>query len=143
MDIRRLAGSGLIIACCLLATGCISIEQEIFLNADGTGEVAVIISLPDFPEKMGGAEITSKKSPAETLAEFKKELTTALPSSITLTEAREVKQNGVQSIYAVFHFKQLEDVQRVLANFGKGSLKEGDIGTSPQWSLQVDKKDNK
>ena len=83
---------------------------------------------------MGGAEITSKKSPAETLAEFKKELTTALPSSITLTEAREVKQNGVQSIYAVFHFKQLEDVQRVLANFGKGSLKEGDIGTSPQWS---------
>ena len=35
------------------------------------------------------------------------------------------------------------DVQRVLANFGKGSLKEGDIGSAPQWSLQVEKKDNK
>jgi len=143
INVRRLASYGVVLACGLLATGCISIDQEIFLNADGSGDVAVIISLPDLPEKMGGAEMTTKKSPAETLAEFKKELTTALPPTITLTEAREVKQNGVQSIYAVFHFKQLNDIQHVLANFGKGSLKEGDIGTAPQWSLQIEKKDNK
>jgi hypothetical protein len=142
-NLRRFAFYALVVACGSLATGCISIEQEIFLNADGSGEVAVIISLPDLPEKMAGAEITSKKSPAETLTEFKKELTTALPPTITLTEAREVKQNGVQSMYAVFHFKQLDEVQRVLANFGKGSLKEGDIGSAPQWFLQVEKKDNK
>lgn len=143
MNVRRQACYGLVLASVLLATGCISIDQEIFLNADGSGEVAVIISLPDLPDKMAAAELTSKKSPAETLAEFKKELTTALPPTIKLTEAREVKQNGVQSIYAVFHFKQLEDIQRVLANFGKGSLKEGDIGSAPQWSLQIEKKDNK
>jgi hypothetical protein len=142
-NVRRLASYGLVLACGLLATGCISIDQEIFLNADGSGDVAIIISLPDLPEKMAGAELTTKKSPADTLAEFKKELTTALPSTISLTEAKEVKQNGVQSIYAVFHFKQLDDIQRVLANFGKGSLKEGDIGTAPQWSLQIDKRDNK
>lgn len=143
INVRRLACYGLVIACGLLANGCISIDQEIFLNADGSGDVAIMISLPDLPEKMAGAEITAKKSPADTLAEFKKELTTALPSTISLTEAKEVKQNGVQSIYAVFRFKQLDDIQRVLANFGKGSLKEGDIGTAPQWSLQVEKKDNK
>lgn len=143
INVRRLSCYGLALACGLLATGCISIDQEIFLNADGTGDVAIIISLPDLPEKMAGAELTTKKSPAETLAEFKKELTTALPSTISLTEAKEVKQNGVQSIYAVFHFKQLDDIQRVLANFGKGSLKEGDIGTAPQWSLQIEKRDNK
>lgn len=143
MNVRRLACYGLVLACGLLATGCISIDQEIFLNADGSGDVAIIISLPDLPEKMAGAEMTTKKSPADTLAEFKKELTTALPATISLTEAKEVKQNGVQSIYAVFHFKQLGDVQRVLANFGKGSLKEGDIGSAPQWSLQIEKKDNK
>lgn len=142
MNVRRLVCYGLVLACGLLATGCISIDQEIFLNADGSGDVAIMISLPDLPEKMAGAEIT-KKSPADTLAEFKKELTTALPSTISLTEAKEVKQNGVQSIYMVFHFKQLDDVQRVLANFGKGSLKEGDIGSAPQWSLQIEKKDNK
>jgi hypothetical protein len=92
---------------------------------------------------MGDAQITTKKGPAETLADFKKELTTSLPSTISLTEAREVKQNGVQSIYAVFHFKQLDDIQRVLANFSKGSLKDGDIGSAPEWSIRVEKKDNK
>jgi hypothetical protein len=103
----------------------------------------VFISLPDLPEKMGAVEMTQKKSPVDALAEFKKELTTALPPTVTLKEAKDVKQNGVQSLYAVFHFKQLDDIQRVLANFGKGSLKEGDIGSDPQWSLQVEKKDNK
>ncbi len=143
MKPKQIAGYAVIIACCLFATGCFSIEQEIFLNADGSGELVVFISLPDLPEKMGGAEITSKKTPADTLAEFKKELTTALPSTISLKEAKEVKQNGVQSIYAVFSFKQLQDIQRVLANFGKGSLKEGDIGSDPQWSLQIEKKQDK
>jgi len=143
MNLRRMFSYGIIIACCLFATGCFSIEQEIFLNADGSGDLVVFISLPDFPEKMGGAEITPKKTPADALAEFKKELTTALPPTITLKQAKEVKQNGVQSLYAVFHFNKLEDIQRVLANFGKGSLKEGDFGSDPQWSLQIEKRDNK
>jgi hypothetical protein len=139
----RLACAALVLVCALLAAGCISIDQEIFLNADGSGDVAIVISLPELPEKLGDAQITNKKGPAETLAEFKKELTTALPSTIALTEAREVKQNGVQSIYVVFHFKQLDDIQRVLANFSKGSLKDGDIGSAPEWSIRFDKKDNK
>jgi hypothetical protein len=143
MNIRRVAGYGIVLACCLFATGCFSIEQEIFLNADGSGELVVFISLPDLPEKMGAVEMTQKKSPGDALAEFKKELTTALPPTITLKETKDVKQNGVQSLYAVFHFKQLDDIQRVLANFGKGSLKEGDIGSDPQWSLQIEKRDNK
>ena len=143
MRSKHFAGYVVIIACCLFATGCFSIEQEIFLNADGSGQVVFFISLPDLPEKMGGAEITSKKTPADALADFKKELTTALPPGITLKQAKEVKQNGVESIYLVFAFKQLQDIQRVLANFGKSSLKEGDIGSDPQWSLQVEKRDNK
>ena len=143
MRLKHIAGYAVLIACCLLATGCFSIEQEIFLNADGSGQVVIFISLPDLPEKMGGAEMTAKKTPADALAEFKKELTTALPPTVTLKQAREVKQNGVQSIYAVFAFKQLQDIQRVLANFGKSSLKEGDIGSDPQWSLNVEKRDNK
>lgn len=143
MNLRRMFGFAIIGICCLFSSGCFSIEQEIFLNADGSGDLVVFISLPDFPEKMGGAEITPKKTPADALAEFKKELTTALPPTITLKQAKEVKQNGVQSLYAVFHFNKLEDIQRVLANFGKGSLKEGDFGSDPQWSLQIEKKDNK
>lgn len=143
MNLRRAFGFAIIGTCCLFASGCFSIEQEIFLNADGSGDLVVFISLPDLPEKMGGAEMTTKKSPTDALAEFKKELTTALPPTITLAQAREVKQNGVQSIYMVFHFKKLDDIQRVLANFGKGSLKEGDFGSDPQWSLQIEKKANR
>ncbi|MEK6286322.1 MAG: hypothetical protein AABO57_11325 [Acidobacteriota bacterium] len=143
MKIKCLVGYGIIIVCCVFVTGCFSIEQEIFLNADGSGDLVIFISLPDLPEKMAGAEMTQKKSPADALAEFKKELTTALPPTIKLKEVRDVKQNGVQSIYLVFSFKQLQDIQRVLANFGKSSLKEGDIGSDPQWSVQIEKKDNK
>ena len=143
MNTKRTVGFVVVLACCLLATGCFSIEQEIFLNADGSGELVVFISLPDLPEKMAGAEMTQKKSPADALAEFKKELTATLPPTITLKETKDVKQNGVQSLYAVFHFKQLDDIQRVLANFGKGSLKEGDVGSDPQWSLEVEKKNNR
>ena len=120
--LKHVVGYALIIACCLFATGCFSIEQEIFLNADGSGDLVVFISLPDFPEKMGGLEMTPKKTPADALAEFKKELTTALPPTITLKEAKEVKQNGVQSIYAVFHFSKLDDIQRVLTNSDDGAL---------------------
>ena len=34
-------------------------------------------------------------------------------------------------------------IQRILANFGKDSLKEGDFGSAPQWSLMVEKKQNR
>jgi len=143
MNIKRVSGFGVVLACCLFATGCFSIEQEIFLNADGSGQIVVFISMPDFPEKMGAVDMTLKKNPADTLAEFKKELTASLPPTLTLKEAKDVKQNGVQSLYAVFEFKRLDDVQRLLATFGKGSLKEGDIGSDPQWSLQVEKRENR
>ena len=143
MKVKNVLGFAVIIACCLMASGCFSIEQEIFLNPDGSGELVVFISLPDLPEKMGGAELTTKKSPADALGEFRKELTTALPPTITLKQAKEVKQNGVQSLYAIFQFKKIDDIQRVLANFGKDSLKEGDIGSAPQWTLSIEKKENK
>jgi hypothetical protein len=134
---------GFIISCCLFAGGCFSIEQEIFLNADGSGKMVMFISLPDLPEKMGPAEGGAKKDPALALADFKKELTSALPPTVKLVEAKEVKQNGVQSLYAIFEFKQLRDVQRVLGNFGKSTLKENDMGSKPEWTITLQKIANK
>ena len=142
MKIKLSVGYLLVILFCVFTTGCFSIEQEIFLNADGSGELVVFISLPDLPEKMVLSEAGSKKNPAGSMADFKKELTTALPAEIKVIEVKEVKQNGVQSIYAVFQFKQISDVQRVLTNFGKSSLKENDIGSAPQWTLSLDRKPN-
>ena len=137
MTTKRGAGYLLVILFCLFTAGCFSIEQEIFLNADGSGQLVMFISLPDLPEKMTSSDAGSKKDPAATMADFKKELTTALPPTIKVVEAKEVKQNGVQSIYVVFQFKQLRDVQHVLANFGKTSLKDNDMGSAPQWTLSL------
>ena len=142
MKIKLSIGYLLVILFCVFTSGCFSIEQEIFLNADGSGELVVFISLPDLPEKMVLSEAGSKKNPAGAMADFRKELTTALPAAIKVIEVKEVKQNGVESIYAVFQFKQISDVQRVLANFGKSSLKENDIGSAPQWTLSLDRKPN-
>ena len=144
MRFKRVMGFAAIAVCCLFANGCFSIEQEIFLNADGSGDVVIFISLPDLPDKANpAADLGPKKKPEEQLADFKKDLTAALPPTISLKEAKEVKRNGVQSLYAVFHFKQLDDVKRVLANLGSGSLKGDDIGADPQWSLELIKKGNK
>lgn len=137
MTLKRGFGYVLVILFCVFTSGCFSIEQEIFLNADGSGQLVMFISLPDIPEKMGAPEASSKKDPASTMADFKKELTTALPPTIKVVEAKEVKQNGVQSVYVVFQFKQLGDVQRVLANFGKTTLKDNDMGSAPQWTLSL------
>jgi hypothetical protein len=38
---KHIAGCALIIASCFFVTGCFSIEQEIFLNADGSGDLVV------------------------------------------------------------------------------------------------------
>lgn len=137
MTTKRTAGYFLLILFCIFTSGCFSIEQEIFLNADGSGQLVMFISLPDLPEKMTAGDGGAKKDPAATMGDFKKELTTALPATIKLVEAKEVKQNGVLSIYVVFQFKQLSDVQRVLANFGKSSLKDNDMGSAPQWTLSL------
>lgn len=139
MKLKTIAGFAAVVVCCLFSSACFSIEQEVFLNADGSGELVVFISLPDLPEKPGTPELAQKKNPADALADFKKELTSALPSTLTVKQIKDVKQNGVQSIYAVFAFKTVADIQRVLTNFGKSSLKEGDIGSDPEWSLRLDK----
>jgi hypothetical protein len=138
MNPRRVTRCAIIVACCLFSAACFSIEQEIFLNADGSGEMVLFISLPDLPEKAGPVE-AGKKDPAQALADFRKEMTSALPPTIKVKQIKDVKQNGVQSLYAVFQFSRLEEIQRVLADFGKSSLKEGEIGSDPEWSLRIEK----
>lgn len=148
MKIRRLLLAPFILAVCLLATGCFSIEQEIFLNADGSGEMVIHISLPDLPDNVKKTA-SSEKDPDEMLAGLKKDVTLGLPPTIKLKEIKEVRQNGAHGFYAVLQFSKLQDVQSILANFGKESLKDKESPASkegrksgapvPDWSLQIQK----
>jgi hypothetical protein len=128
----------------LFASGCFSIEQEIFLNPDGSGELVLHVSLPDFPEIMKNPPPGAKGDPEQTLQKFKTDLTSGLPPELKLKEIKEVRQNGAYGFYAVFQFKQLKDVEAVLQNFGKQGLKGGEISgdTPPQWTLRASKQGN-
>jgi hypothetical protein len=139
MNIKRASGFCLLALFCFFTAGCFTLEQEIFLNADGSGELVLHISLPDFPEEMRSAPMGPKKTPEEGLEGFKKNLMTGLPATIKVKEVKEVKQNGAHGFYAIFQFKDIKDVEAVLASFGKSSVKEGEMASDSEWTLQLSK----
>jgi hypothetical protein len=53
MKLKYIARYAVIVACCLFAGGCFTVEQEIFLNADGSGQLVVFISPPIFSGRSG------------------------------------------------------------------------------------------
>ncbi|HEY6330846.1 MAG TPA: hypothetical protein VI756_16060 [Blastocatellia bacterium] len=139
MNAKRIIVVCSIAVVCLLSSGCISFEEEVFLNPDGTGEFVLQLSMPDFPENMtkaapgGGAE----KSPQEQLADLKKQLTTGLPSSVSLEQMKEVRENGALGFYAIFRFKDIKDIEPALAALGKGSSKDGSGAQNSQFKLAL------
>lgn len=146
MKKSRILGLCLVFALCVLTAGCFSIEQEIFLNADGSGELVLHMSLPDFPEDMKNAQPGPKTNPEDSLKQFQTDVLANLPPAVKLKEVKEVHQNGAQGFYAVFQFKQIKDVQSVLANFGKQGLKDTDLGGSKNasvWTVQAEKGETK
>jgi hypothetical protein len=127
-----------IVVVCLLSSGCISFEEEVFLNPDGTGEFVIQLSMPDFPENMtktvgGGAE----KSPQQQLADFKQQLTAGLPPTVSLEQMKEVRENGALGFYAIFRFKDIKDIEPALAGLGKGSGKDSSPAQNSQWKLAL------
>jgi hypothetical protein len=125
----------------VLTSGCISIEQEIFLQPDGSGELLLLISLPDLPDDAKGG--MSGGDPAEFMQKFKTEVAQKLPPTIKLKEAKELRRNGTIGFYALFQFKDLNDVQAVMANVMKESaqgLPSGGSQKPPEWTVKAEKR---
>jgi hypothetical protein len=122
---------------CVLTSGCITIEQEIFLQPDGSGELLLLISLPDLPEDAKGG----MGDPAEAMQKFKAEVAQKLPPTIKLKEAKELRRNGTMGFYALFQFKDLNEVQAVMANMMKESAQglPGGGQQPPEWKLKLEK----
>ena len=135
---RRLMVIALVFAFGVLTSGCISIEQEIFLQPDGSGELLLLISLPDLPDDAKGG---MAGDPAEAMQKFKAEVAQKLPPTIKLKEAKELKRNGTLGFYALFQFKDLNDVQAVMANVMKESAQGLPSGGQqpPEWKLKLEK----
>ncbi|MBI1760484.1 MAG: hypothetical protein HYR56_03515 [Acidobacteria bacterium] len=137
----RLCGLGLLLALGVLTSGCISIEQEIFLQPDGSGDLLLLITLPDFPADMKSGGM-SAGDPAEAMQKFKTEIATKLPPTIKLKEAKELKQNGTLGFYALFQFKDINEVRTVMTNVMKESAQGMSGGsaspTKPaEWNVKL------
>jgi len=137
MNKRQLLGIVVGAFICLMTTACFSIEQELFLNQDGSGEMALHVSLPDFPEDMMKSDKAGNKNPADDIANMKKDFVSSLPPSVKLKEVKEVKQNGSLGFYLVFEFKDVNDLASVFDTFNKESLKDGDIQGKSEWTARV------
>jgi hypothetical protein len=139
MNKRQFAGIMVGVFFCLMTTACFSIEQELFLNQDGSGELALHVSLPDFPEEIMKSEKPGSKNPADDIASMKKDFVASLPSTVKLKDVKEVRQNGSLGFYLVFQFKDVKDLGPVFDTFNKGSLKGGDIQGESKWTASIEK----
>jgi hypothetical protein len=132
----------------LLTSGCIAVEQEIFLAADGSGDMVMHISLPDIPDaimKNSPAAGAGQPDPKAMLEELKKKFSSNLPPTVQLKEAKEVKRNGAFGYYIVLHFKQLNDLEAAMDSFSKEGLAEQGPGEAKKkdesyWKVFQEKK---
>jgi hypothetical protein len=142
MTMKRVCGFLIVLVGCFLNGACFSIEKEIFLNADGSGELLLHISMPDLPEDTTKGTSGTDKNPAAEIEKFKRDIMTKLPPTIKLKEAKQVKHNGMLSFYAVLEFKALKDTETVLSGFGENGLNEFANGQS-EWTVELDKQADK
>jgi hypothetical protein len=135
----KLFGLGLLLALGVLTSGCISIEQEIFLQPDGSGDLLLLISLPDMPDDAKGG--MSGGDPAEAMQKFRTEVAAKLPPTIKLKEAKELRRNGTLGFYALFQFKDINEVQAVMTNVMKESTQGMPGGGGPakpsEWNVKL------
>jgi hypothetical protein len=144
VTLRHKLGFSFVLLACVFATGCFSIEQEVFLNRDGSGEMVIFISIPDFPEDVASQSPGTGAKPEDKLAEMKNDLTKGVPPTVKLREVKEVKQNGARGFYVVLEFKQLKDLESALANFGNQSLSdEKSKPPSATWTLQSETREGR
>jgi hypothetical protein len=105
-----------ILPLCFAAYGCISLEQELFLNADGSGQISLCLSVPDILisiskeqiSKQAGQDVT--QSLEEIIAKIKAEAGKMLSPGVALKDVKEARQNGMSNLYIVLEFKDAESL---------------------------------
>lgn len=130
---------------CLLTSGCFSIEQEIFLEPDGSGDLVIYFSMPDMPEAMKKNTPSPQQDPQKLLDELRQKFATELPPTLKLVDAKEIRRHGAMAFYIVVHFNRLSDVEAMLDKFSKESLSEKGQAQAPAskdeslWKIQLQK----
>jgi hypothetical protein len=134
---------------CLLTSGCYNVENEIFLEPDGSGDMVMYISMPYIPDELMEAIKKDASNPQQDLQklfdEVKQKFATDLPPTIKLKEAKEVRRNGAFAYYIVLRFNQLSDVNSMMDKFAKEGLSKAGMPQSAAskfesfWKIQLEK----
>jgi hypothetical protein len=139
MTFRRAVGLAIILGLCLIASGCFTIEQEVFLNADGSGELVFHLSVPDLPEDLtkqaGGMGM--KKDSGLNIDQLTKDIGASKNPNVKVKEVKTVRQNGVQGVYVIFQFSDLNDMNAALADIGKSGAKDAELTDQPLWKVNL------
>lgn len=143
MRLKRALGFCALVWLSVLSSACFTIEKEIFLNADGSGEMVLRVALPDLPENLNKTPGVPQATASQEIDKFKKDVMTRLPETVRLKEAKQVKQNGVLSFYALLEFKNLKDTEAIFAELGKANLSEVPTAGASEWTSQLEKTDGK
>lgn len=138
MSLKSVGGFLIVLLFCVFSSACFSIEKEIFLNADGSGDLVLHVSMPDLPEDATTGSAGSDKNPLAEIEKFKRDIMTKLPPTMKLREAKQVKHNGMIAFYAVLEFKDLKETEKILSGFGENGLNEFANGQS-EWAIQLDR----
>jgi hypothetical protein len=125
---------------CLMTSGCISIEQEIFLEPDGSGDLVINISMPDLPEAIKKNTPPSPQDPQKMFNDIKQKFAAEMPPTIKLKEAKEIQRNGAIAYYMVVHFNRLDDVTSMLSKFSKDGLNKNPGSKDDSlWNVRLEK----
>ena len=141
MALRRAVGTAFILGICLFASGCFTIEQEVFLNADGSGDLVFHLSVPDLPEDITkqASGMGMSKDSGLNIDQLTKEIGATKNPRVKIKEVKSVRQNGVQGVYVIFQFSDLNDMNTALAEIGKSSAKDAELKDQPQWKVGLSK----
>src|SRR5262245_5487116 len=137
MTFKRAIAAVVLLAACLFSTACFSVEQEVFLNADGSGELVFHLSVPDLPEDImkQANEVGASKDTDLDLQQITKDINANATPGVKVKEVKTVRQNGVQGVYVLFQFSSLNDMNAALANIGKNSVKESAQAPKTEWKV--------
>jgi hypothetical protein len=138
MKPKRVGGFFIVLLICFFSSACFSIEKEIFLNADGSGEMILHISMPDLPEDAASGSVRIEKTPQAEIEKFTQDIMTKLPPTVKLREAKQVKRSGMVNFYAVLEFKDLQETEAILSGFSENGLNDFANGKS-EWTVRLDK----
>jgi hypothetical protein len=145
MNRKTWFGPIFVMVLCLLSSGCFSMEQEIFLEPDGSGDVVAYFSMPNIPDEFVKGGLKPEQTQQNLLEEIKRIFAADLPPSMKLKEVKEVKRPGVLAYYAVLHFNQLDDLNSWLEKIAKARIGEKGPGQFPYfkeestWKVRLEK----